>query len=252
MYNVTPGSPATVTSASTVTASFHLALAPNGLSVYTSAFSGPLVNVPLSNFGTANLPTITPISGGDTGVTQIAFADNGKVFYVNGGPNGNGNVGLIDPSTGATVRLATTVLAAHGIIVDPYSGLIDLFGAGNIATIDPTTNAISASVHPTGAAGDFDQGAPDGFGHALIAGSGGFTFIDYEGTSILTPNFVAFLTSGDGVGFGNVDDIAPLSGLGSQTNTPLPAALPLFASGAGVLGYFGWRRKRKKATAAVH
>ena len=63
---------------------------------------------------------------------------------------------------------------------------------------------------------------------------------------------IAFLTSGDGVGFGNVDDIAPLSGLGSQTNTPLPAALPLFASGAGVLGYFGWRRKRKKATAAVH
>ena len=27
--------------------------------------------------------------------------------------------------------------------------------------------------------------------------------------------------------------------------TPLPAALPLFASGAGVLGFFGWRRKRK-------
>ncbi len=29
--------------------------------------------------------------------------------------------------------------------------------------------------------------------------------------------------------------------------TPLPAALPLFASGAGVLGYFGWRRKKKAA-----
>src|SRR5262245_29322776 len=27
--------------------------------------------------------------------------------------------------------------------------------------------------------------------------------------------------------------------------TPLPAALPLFASGAGVLGYLGWRRKKK-------
>ena len=27
--------------------------------------------------------------------------------------------------------------------------------------------------------------------------------------------------------------------------TPLPAALPLFVSGAGVLGFFGWRRKRK-------
>ena len=29
------------------------------------------------------------------------------------------------------------------------------------------------------------------------------------------------------------------------TGTPLPAALPLFASGMGVLGFFGWRRKRK-------
>ena len=28
---------------------------------------------------------------------------------------------------------------------------------------------------------------------------------------------------------------------------PLPAALPLFASGLGVLGYLGWRKKRKLA-----
>jgi hypothetical protein len=28
-------------------------------------------------------------------------------------------------------------------------------------------------------------------------------------------------------------------------NTPLPAALPLFATGLGALGLFGWRRKRK-------
>ncbi len=30
-------------------------------------------------------------------------------------------------------------------------------------------------------------------------------------------------------------------------STPLPAALPLFASGLGVMGLFGWRRKRKNA-----
>jgi hypothetical protein len=33
--------------------------------------------------------------------------------------------------------------------------------------------------------------------------------------------------------------------------TPLPAALPLFATGLGVMGLFGWRRKRKGATAAA-
>jgi hypothetical protein len=30
---------------------------------------------------------------------------------------------------------------------------------------------------------------------------------------------------------------------------PLPAALPLFATGLGVMGLFGWRRKRKNAAA---
>ena len=29
--------------------------------------------------------------------------------------------------------------------------------------------------------------------------------------------------------------------------TPLPAALPLFATGLGALGPLGWRRKRKQA-----
>jgi plastocyanin len=31
--------------------------------------------------------------------------------------------------------------------------------------------------------------------------------------------------------------------------TPLPAALSLFASGLGALGFFGWRRKRKNVSA---
>ena len=34
-------------------------------------------------------------------------------------------------------------------------------------------------------------------------------------------------------------------------NTPLPAALPLFAGGLGALGWLGWRRKRKLAAVAT-
>jgi hypothetical protein len=33
--------------------------------------------------------------------------------------------------------------------------------------------------------------------------------------------------------------------------TPLPAALPLFASGLGAIGLLGWRRKRKNARATI-
>ena len=35
-------------------------------------------------------------------------------------------------------------------------------------------------------------------------------------------------------------------GLESPVATPLPAALPLFATGLGALGLLGWRRKRKQ------
>jgi hypothetical protein len=35
----------------------------------------------------------------------------------------------------------------------------------------------------------------------------------------------------------------------SPSTTPLPAALPLFATGLGALGLLGWRRKRKAAAA---
>ena len=51
---------------------------------------------------------------------------------------------------------------------------------------------------------------------------------------------VAFLGSSDGLVAQKVDPFAVI---------PLPAALPLFASGVGALGLLSWRRK-KKAIAA--
>ena len=46
----------------------------------------------------------------------------------------------------------------------------------------------------------------------------------------------------------------PLNTRGTVTftldTTPLPAALPLFATGLGALGVLGWRRKRKARVVA--
>jgi hypothetical protein len=36
-----------------------------------------------------------------------------------------------------------------------------------------------------------------------------------------------------------------------EATTPLPAALPLFATGAGLLAFIGWRRKKKAAALAT-
>jgi hypothetical protein len=52
-------------------------------------------------------------------------------------------------------------------------------------------------------------------------------------------NFSASLDRGDQITFGAI-----------EAATPLPAALPLFATGLGAMGLLGWRRKRKN-TAAI-
>jgi hypothetical protein len=53
---------------------------------------------------------------------------------------------------------------------------------------------------------------------------------------------VVLASSGDGFEFADLQD--------DPAATPLPAALPLFATGLGAMGLFGWRRKRKAAAAA--
>ena len=39
--------------------------------------------------------------------------------------------------------------------------------------------------------------------------------------------------------------------IGPVSEVPLPAALPLFATGLGALGLLGWRRKKKAAARAA-
>jgi hypothetical protein len=51
--------------------------------------------------------------------------------------------------------------------------------------------------------------------------------------------------------FGGVSaSYSPGSDVIGVNETPLPAALPLFATGLGALGLLGWRRKRKAQAAA--
>lgn len=56
-----------------------------------------------------------------------------------------------------------------------------------------------------------------------------------------------FASGGDpDFSFSMTEDGQPLAFAAAAT--PLPAALPLFASGAGLLGIFGWRKRRKAAS----
>jgi hypothetical protein len=59
-----------------------------------------------------------------------------------------------------------------------------------------------------------------------------------------------YLGTGSGGDFDSRDlDDATLQIATMVSTTPLPAALPLFATGLGAMGLLGWRRKRKNAAA---
>jgi hypothetical protein len=162
-------------------------------------------------------------------------------MYTNGVPNSNGSIGIFNFGTpnDTTTELipANQVPAAHGMIYDPFTGLMTMFGGGQVATIDPTqaNNAlITASLRQFDVPniGDFDQGAVDGHGHAFIAGSGAITFIDYSISHDITNPDRVVITGG----FGDIDDIAPLVGPGSNPHpTPEPGTLLLVALAIGGL-----------------
>lgn len=71
----------------------------------------------------------------------------------------------------------------------------------------------------------------------------GFTGGTFD-NSLGTGNAYETLGSGSEVAYTLDGNITP-----AAATTPLPTALPLFATGLGALGLLGWRRKRKNAAA---
>lgn len=242
VYQVNPTN-GSYSGASAAGASYHLSLDPSGTKVYTSNFEGPLAVLPLTGGATLGNGTAYAVHGNDTGVTQLAFTPGGKVFYQDGNPNGYGNVGFInisDLNNITTTRLYTGLRPAHGIIYDSFSNTIDLFGAGSVAILDPSTGALLGE--RDGINSDFDQGSVDGHGHAFIAGNNEITFIDYsQSGNLADPSNPTFIMQG----FGGIDDLAPLSGLGSNSSTPEPSSMTLLGLGAAGL-FVGWARRRAK------
>ena len=58
--------------------------------------------------------------------------------------------------------------------------------------------------------------------------------------------FIVGVNTFAGYGWGTTPIVATIT---SDLVLPLPAALPLFMTGAGIIGLLGWRRKRKNAAA---
>jgi hypothetical protein len=119
------------------------------------------------------------------------------------------------------------------------SGLADNTNGQAAVSVTVTASSI-------GGLGEYAPGALNSFdvsGGAILFTS---VFQSTVGDYSLLLSHIGGTTVASGILFNNVVGHG-LGGDITYSATPLPAALPLFATGLGALGLFGWRRKRKKA-----
>jgi hypothetical protein len=181
-------------------------------------------------------------------------------------------------ATAATITYTDSGIGSGSIGGTAFSNaLITLTGVGDTGAVVPFGSQFSNNVFPLtidiagiGTA-TYNGGSPafaftnhtpgtigGGFGgsSAFVFGTFSANFASYDLSTAFGPE------SGPGV-FQNLllttlGDLV-LTSLGETTftatiepdATPLPGALPLFASGFGALGLLGWHRKRKATTAAA-
>jgi hypothetical protein len=143
----------------------------------------------------------------------------------------------------------TSAIDSSGNPFFRYNNISGIFSDG------PVTESITATIvgdaDPTfgGRINFFNSTFDNGLG--LIASS----LIGYDlSTSIGPISGTVNSTLGSG-SFATADGNLQFTGSDSLSFTaavtPLPAALPLFATGLGALGWLGWRRKRKGAALAA-
>jgi hypothetical protein len=230
--------------------SFHLALnAPNaqnphGSVVWSTGIPGTLSSLPLTGGAllTNGTPhTITNPLGQTVVITSLAFDSAGNAYFTSSGSGGNGSFGTINLTTFVATTTMTNVPAAHGMVFDPFSGDLILFGDGHISQIDLSNlTALESDLAIAGV--NFDQGTADGQGHIFAADNNGqLFFLDYSSASLI--NHPSTYVDGDFLAE-FLDDIAPLVGPGSQDIVPEATSVAIWSILGAVGLAFSFSRRR--------
>jgi uncharacterized protein (TIGR03118 family) len=213
---------------------------PAGIDVFNSSFQK--VSLGSSAFATPaaiSAQGLVPFNVQDIGGNvYVTYAPNGGHAAEAGAAQGQGAVAVFNESGTLLTSMLTGGTLVGGPLASPWGVALapSTFGqfandllVGNfsytnsfISAFDPVTGAFEGMIQIK-----TDGNSPGGL-WALVFGNMGMNG---------DPNTL-FFTDGinsetDGL-FGAID-----------STTPLPAALPLFATGLGGLGLIGWRRKRK-------
>ncbi|HVG51990.1 MAG TPA: CHRD domain-containing protein [Xanthobacteraceae bacterium] len=134
--------------------------------------------------------------------------------------------GLLSTTTAAHIHCCTDPPTNIGVAVTPVTLPLFPLGVTSGTYASAALNTLDAATYTAAFVTNFGGGTLEGAEQALIAG------------------LIA------GRAYFNIHTAAPLGFPGGEIRgflqeTPIPGALPLFASGLGALGFYGWRRRRK-------
>ncbi len=185
--------------------------------------------IPYPNAGTTNLETYTFTATATGNITAyFAGSDAGHTDTIGLLVNGiaTGIIGL----NNHTSNLGDSIILGSVTAGDKLTFFLNDANTSSTWFSDSTLNADGKTQHVYSA-------QYDGLNPPLGAGIPAGTYVGFED-----------LAASQGGDFDYNDDSFVFTNVSTVTNgTPLPAALPLFATGLGALGLLGWRRKRKNA-----
>jgi sugar lactone lactonase YvrE len=186
-----------------------MTLEPGGNTVLVSdAFTTTISRVDLTTHAVTTFNVGTRPDG-------LAYDNAGHLFAV----LGLNEVAELDPTTMAVIKTISTPSAPDGLTFDSTTGMLYVGSdGGGFYTVD--TNLTSATFTNIGA-------VVDG-----VAANGNLLYLVVRGTDALQYNLTTNTITETSPGIGGADDIAPLSGLGSQA-VPEPGS---FAA-IGMLGF---------------
>jgi hypothetical protein len=190
-------------------------------------------------------------------VTDVVFGTNNILTIQTGAPSSFG-LETGPPGSVTFVGVVDYVLPSR-IVLDAGRSIAEQLAADPGANsgqpsecFDPVTGAVSTSgCAPIQAIPSFVLTAISNsvdaniLGDSPVAGFDPSTFVPVDTDYEFTYEFTKTLLRGPYAG----DELDILDNFQFFQATPIPAALPLFATGLGGLGLLGWRRKRNNSAA---
>lgn len=169
--------------------------------------------------------------------------------------DGTGSVTLAGNAIGSSYSLVftgdTSMIDTSDVPYYRYYNIVGVFTDGAVSE-SITANIVLNNDPSYERISFFNSTYDNGLGLTNVAALNGYDLSTSIGpvTGDLNPTLGSgvFSTADGDLQFTTSDS---LSFTASVNATPLPAALPLFASGLGGLGLLGWRRKRKSAALAA-